>query len=275
MTFAIVLVLAAVQGLTEFLPISSSGHLRLAAAWFGVSDPQTLVDVVLHGGTLVATLWFFRAEVLGILRGLLSLARGQSNDRARLGGLVVLGTIPTGAIGLGLSSWSEVHFSSVTAVGALLIVNGFILWTTKGRGSAQGARALNELTWRDALIIGTVQGLAVLRGISRSGSTIAVALSLGIERSAAAAFSFLLSLPAISAALALLLVEWRSAPPGDAAGVGADVLLVGTVASAVVGLVALRWLVALVDRGHFYRFAPYCWILGGAAIAWSLLTTGT
>ena len=257
------IVLGIVQGLTEFLPISSSGHLRLMEQWFGVHEPQTLFDVSLHVGTLIATCVVFRNELFrvisagfGWLFGRVSLA--ESAD-GRLALLLVLGTIPTGVIGLTVGPVFEGLFSTIPWVGGFLIVNGFILFSVRSKSGESGGRGLGECTWKDALILGFAQGFAILRGISRSGSTIAVGLWLGLRRETAAVFSFLLSVPAILGALVV------TAQGGGGASVEAHLLLLGVGVSALVGYVALRILLAVVEGGAFHRFAPYCWVLGTTA----------
>ncbi len=266
MLWLIILLSAALQGITEFLPVSSSGHLRLLQAWFGVEEPQTFLDICLHAGTLGAVLIFYRERVTKIVSGMFRGVRDRSAWKRelepRLGLLLVLGMIPTGILGLSLGSFSELHLASMTWVGVWLIANGGVLLWTKGR--EQGSRDLADLKPRDVLVVGFVQGLAVLRGISRSGSTIASGLALGLKREAAAELSFLLSIPAIMAAVALKTVElaqsnWQFQVPPEA-------LLVGTLLSAFIGYLALRFLLFVVDRGQLHRFAPYCVVLGVAAI---------
>ena len=250
---------AVIQGLTEFLPVSSSGHLRLIQHWFGVEEPQTFVDLCLHLGTLLAVVWYYRASVFSLLQA--SLGMGEAQNR-KLVGLLVLGTIPTGCIGVFLGDIFESHFSSVMWVGIWLIVTGSALWWT--RGKEEGSRELDDLTMKDVSIIGVIQGFAVLRGISRSGSTIAVGLGLGLKREAAAELSFLLSIPAILGAVVL---KGADVMKGDIAlSVPLDLLAMGTLLSGIVGYFALRLLVALVNQGGLYKFAPYCWVLGAFAL---------
>lgn len=266
--------LAAVQGLTEFLPVSSSGHLRLFGDWFGLQDPQTLFDAVLHGGTLGAVLVVYRDTLGRMFRAVCNaFARRpaeestSAEERAyvRLFWFVGLGTVPTGLIGVPLGTWTEERFASPIAVGVLLLINGVILLTTRPRGDedpAGGRRGLAELTAADALLIGAAQGLAVFRGISRSGTTIAAGMALGLRRDIAAQFSFLLSIPAIGGALAILLLK------AEAESLDWVAMAVGAAVSFGVGLWALRWLLRLVSSNSFYRFAPYCWALGLVAIGW-------
>ncbi len=247
MALGLILALGVLQGLTEFLPVSSSGHLRLCSAWFGVQDPQTLFDVILHVGTLIPVMIVYRAPVLKLLK----------LQDLRLAGILVVATIPTGLIGLLLGDAMEGLAADVRFVGAALAVNGLILLALgrlEGRQVAEEAkgRGLDEITIVDALVVGTVQGLAVFRGISRSGSTITAGLVRGLDREAAAALSFLLSIPAISGALVLEV---------DASAMAAEGLgtyLIGGAAAAISGTAALIGLLGLLKRGRLHHFAWYC-----------------
>jgi undecaprenyl-diphosphatase len=233
--------------------------------WFGVHEPQTLFDVSLHVGTLIATCIVFRVELKRVIVAGLSwlfrrVALSESED-ARLALLLLVGTVPTGVIGLTLGPRFEGLFSAVPWVGGFLILNGFILFSVRSKAGVASGRGFRECTWKDALCIGAVQGFAILRGISRSGSTIAAGLWLGLRRETAAVFSFLLSVPAILGALVV------SSADGGGTSVEAHLLLLGVGVSAVVGYGALRVLLAIVGRGSFHRFAPYCWGLGFTVLA--------
>ena len=272
MTFIQALLLGIVQGLTEFLPISSSGHLVLVQHLFGLHEAELSFDVSVHVGTLAAVILYFRNDILDILGGLwrtLSKRPAHDADRShvRLAGLIVIGSIPTGAIGLALHGIADQLFASPLITGVMLLLTGGLLFATRpGRHPrADTGRPLQGLTIKDALVIGLIQGLAVMPGISRSGSTIAVGILSGIRHDAAARFSFLLSIPAVAGA-ALLVLK-------DALHQGAIHLptcLLGGFTAMLVGYAALALLVFIVRKGHLYWFAPYCWIIGGIAIAVSL-----
>jgi undecaprenyl-diphosphatase len=272
------LLLALVQGLAEFLPISSSGHLRLLQAAFGVAEPLTVVDVLLHLGTLVAVLIVYRAEVGRLARaGLRLVLRPLAARRllaedpdARLLGLVTLATLPTTAIALSLGPLLDAAAVHLAFVGGALIVNGGLLFLLdrKGRSAAahpETTRPLSALTARDALLIGLAQGLAITRGISRSGTTITAGVLLGLRQDAAATFSFLLSIPAIVGAVILHLSDLS---PADAAHV--PLALIAAVLAGAVGYVALRWLLALLARGRLGLFAGYSATVGLLTLVWSL-----
>jgi len=269
----LVVLLAVVQGVAEFLPISSSGHLRIFQEVLGLEDPQTLFDVMLHVGTLVAVVWVYRERVAAVLAGAWR-AVARRNGRTlpefwaadadfRLFALVGLATLPTGVIALLVGPLLEGWAGSLAFVGAALLVNACLLFVLdRLLRSGKATRGLETLTWKDALLIGLAQGLAVTRGISRSGSTITAAVALGIKQDAAAAFSFLLSIPAILGALVLTLKDFD----GEL-----DLLLpgvFGAVIAAVVGIAALKLLLRILDKGRLGLFAGYCALVGLGALIW-------
>lgn len=276
MSLSLIIALAALQGLTEFLPVSSSGHLRLLSEIFGTEEPQTLFDIMLHVGTLVPIVVIYRSEVSRILLSLLRWARapGSLGDEplARVGLLIVVASVPTAAIGLGLGDFTEALSANVLWVGGALIVNGGILLVLRRLEIAaeqgqegESGRALEELRLGDALVVGCTQGLAIFRGISRSGSTITAGMAMGLSREAAAALSFLLSIPAI---LGALILKWdSSALEGDAW----KPMLIGALVAAFVGWLALSGLLGLLRRGRLHVFAFYCLAVGIATVVWKLM----
>ncbi len=206
-----VVVLAIVQGLTEFLPISSSGHLVLVPRFMGWPDQGLAFDVAVHVGTLSAVLFYFRDELREMLRAWLkSLAGGALDQDARLAWAVLIGTIPVGLVGLMSNGWIEEHLRSPMPIAATTAGFGVIL----GLADRFGARARDEhsLRLRDVLIIGVAQALALVPGTSRSGITMTAGLALGLDRAAAARFSFLLSIPVIVLAGGLETFELVAAP---------------------------------------------------------------
>ena len=262
------------QGLTEFLPVSSSGHLVIAQALFGRQEPQLLFDVMLHVGTLVAIGVVFKKDIVDLARALLGKTQGESADRSsatRMLVALVAGCVPTAVIGVGFADQLERLFASTTAAGVGLIITGLILMSTRFKGAASsdaGAGAPGRIGIGRALLIGTAQGLAICPGISRSGSTIAVALLLGVERELAARFSFLLAIPAILGALAFELKDYSPSANGSQAGVGA--MLFGAVIAAAVGVLALKLLLHFVRGGRLSAFAYYCWALGLLAVGFGV-----
>jgi len=257
------ILLGIIQGLTEFLPVSSSGHLVIFQNLLGFKEPELLLDTSLHLGTLLAVCIYFRSDLqkmlLGtwefVFRGRRAGAEGRTHrSHATLTWWVLIGTVPTGLIGVFFRHPLENLFGSVSLVALMLLVTGAIVGLTKFiPGKIGKGRALGYLR---SLAIGTAQGLAIIPGISRSGATIACGLSLGLEREMAGRFSFLLSIPAILGAVVLQLKD------GNFSSVGLFPLFCGFVASALVGLLALKVLMGMVRKGHLSYFAPYCWVLG-------------
>ena len=255
--------LGVIQGLTEFLPVSSSGHLVIFQNLLGFKEPELLLDTSLHLGTLLAVCIYFRSDLGKMLLGTWNFVfRGKaagagSNDQkahAALTWWILIGTVPTGLIGLFFRHPMENLFGSVSLVAVMLLVTGTIVGLTKFLPGKTGkGRPLGYLI---SLAIGIAQGLAIIPGISRSGTTIACGLSLGLERETAGRFSFLLSIPAILGAVVLQLKD------GNIAGVGLFPLFCGFISSVLVGLLALKVLMGMVRKGHLSYFAPYCWALG-------------
>lgn len=250
-------VLGLVQGLTEFLPVSSSGHLVLAEALTGVKTPGVFVEVVLHVATLGSVLIVYGKRLWELIVGLFQ----RSPDRIRYIGLLIVASIPAAIVGLLFQQAIEERFHSMPWLGIDFIVTGIILWSTRHMGGNK-----TEPGWGAALGIGAGQAFAILPAISRSGSTVAAALWAGLTPAAAAEFSFLLAVPVIAGAA---LLEGRHAVVNIAA-VGLGPLILSFVLSFASGVFAIRFLVALLRRGRFYAFAPYCWIVGVFTLAWAV-----
>ena len=266
-------VLGIVQGLTEFLPVSSSGHLVLVHHMFGLVEPELLFDICVHVGTLAAVLVVFHRDILQMfsaviqLPGLVRSAGGlgalvANHPEVRLMAMIVIGSIPTAVLGVMFAKIAEQLFGTVWLVGAALMTTGTFLWFTRRQNTS--GRPIKSMRLKDALIIGLAQGLAIIPGISRSGATISAALYLGVDRELAGRFSFLLAIPAILGALVLGL-------DSDAFHTDLPVttIISGSLAAAGVGYLALVVLLKIVRRGQLHRFAPYCWLVGFAAIVLS------
>ena len=256
--------LGILQGLTEFLPVSSSGHLVLGQMFFGLKESLLSFDISVHMGTLAAVLVVYLADIrrMGDALGRFAFGSGEKSWRhfmddgeRRFILFILLGSVPTALIGLGLKKMEHILFSSGVLVGSMLILTGCILWVSrKFYGDESQGERVNGIR---AIWIGVVQGLAVIPGISRSGSTICAGMAAGLNRHEAARFSFLLSIPAILGAQVLSLKDMIQV------GGGVDgATLWGTLASFLTGLLALKLLLKLVDSGKFHFFAPYCWGLG-------------
>ena len=267
------LVLGMVQGATEFLPVSSSGHLVIVQNIFGLTEPAVLFDVVLHVATLLAVLWYYRKDVLAILRQSVAALRGLSKGAGwtavqaeypffRLAWLIFVGSIPTAVLGFGFQETFEKLFGSLQAVGMMLMITGLwlpglVLLLT--RFAPRGERGIPRMRVRDAVLIGLAQGLAIAPGISRSGFTLAAALLLGLERETAARYSFLLSVPSVLGALLFKLADGGN-------GVSQLAMFLGFVAALVAGYFCLVLLVRVVKRGQLAWFAPYCFLVGLLAL---------
>ncbi|HET7678144.1 MAG TPA: undecaprenyl-diphosphatase UppP [Candidatus Limnocylindrales bacterium] len=266
-------VIGIVQGLTEFLPISSSAHLILLPRLLGWDDPfinSAGFDVMLHLGTLAALMLFFWRDLLRLLRAwLASLAErriGGDPDR-RLAWLIFVTMLPAAAIGAAFESFFDTAFRERLALVALLLVTGAaLLWLAERRGSR--TRQLDRLTLRDAVVIGAAQALALFPGMSRSGTTIAAGLFLGLERAAAARFSFLMGVPIIAGAG---LWKARLFLTGEAGTFEPVVLLVGMIASAVAGLAAVSALLAYLRLHSTSIFIAYRVGFAALVVAWLLL----
>lgn len=260
------LVLGVVQGLTEFLPVSSSGHLVLANFYLGWGDSLPLaVDIATNTGTLLAVLVYLRQDVLSAVTGF---ARGLTSPAARQGPgwrlalLVLAGSVPTAILALGLKGVFE-RLNAPLPVALALAVTGAILWFAPRSGSKHEVK---DVTFKDVLIAGTVQGLAVIPGISRSGSTISALLARGVDAALAPRLSFLMYL-VVSFGVALFGI-------GDVreSGIGGAALLAMAASSFVVGYAALVLVFRLLKRGQFRVFAPYLWALAAVTLAYLALT---
>jgi undecaprenyl-diphosphatase len=248
--------------LTEFLPVSSSGHLVVFERLLRFEEPPLLTTVVLHLGTLFATVVVFRRDLLALFLALPRVFRRRtgvasetdSDPEVRLLRLLIVGCVPTALIGLAVRDLFERAFSSLAAVGVGFLVSAVVLFLTRFVRT-EGRRALGGMKTLDALGIGLAQGIAIAPGISRSGSTISAALFFGLDRELSGRYSFLLSLPAIVGAN---LLEFRHLPDdGWGSGVAAP-LAIGALVARLVGVAALHLLLAVVRRGKFYRFSYYC-----------------
>jgi undecaprenyl-diphosphatase len=257
-----------VQGVTEFLPISSSGHLVIFQTWIGLTHGQVFFDVMLHIGTLAAVLAVYRNDLRDLLASLWEetrnwaatggpMARLAQKPGPRFFGFVALASVPTGLIGFFFEEKFEILFASVLSVGYMLLINGLILW---GAGKLKETpNDIGSMTWTAAVAVGFAQGLAITPGISRSGITIATGLLFGLRREFAVKFSFLLSIPAILGAAVLKL---ESPPPSL---IPSDWLAIGLgmAVSFLFGYGSIRLLILMVVRGNLRYFSVYCWVLGG------------
>jgi undecaprenyl-diphosphatase len=268
------LVLGIVQGLTEFLPISSSGHLRIVPALLGWEDPGAAFTAVIQIGTLVAVLAYFRQDIVRIGRAWMrSLAgRGPRGDLdAQMGWMMIVGTVPIVVCGLAFKDQIETSLRSMHVVAAAMIGLALLLAAAEAwvrarhrRGIAQ--KQLDQITWGDTVFTGLAQALALVPGSSRSGVTITAGLFAGMSRETAARFSFLLSLPSVFAAGAYQLYKAR----GELLATGQDIAALGvaTVASLVVGYLSIAFLLSYLKTHTTYVFVAYRLLLGGLICYW-------
>jgi undecaprenyl-diphosphatase len=256
-------ILGVVQGLTEFLPISSSGHLVLGESLLKVKFADIGFDVFLHVGTLLAVIIYFRQPIWKMLRAVWFKFKSKLVKKGdteyleedwQLFWLIILGSIPAGLIGVGFKDFFEKAFSSVRIVSVMLLFTGTILFLTR---FFKGVR--EKLRWADALWVGLAQAIAILPGVSRSGLTISAGIFRKVEPAKAAEFSFLLSLPAVLGANVLELkdVLSRSNKSG-----GVTVYLAGAIAALIVGYIAIKFLLGVIKKGKFQYFGYYCFAVG-------------
>ncbi len=250
------MLLGLLQGLTEFLPVSSSGHLALGQAVWGIQTGNITFEVIVHFGTLLAVITALRARIINLVVGCLRRDGASWHTIC----LLMVGSIPAGVVGILFKDMLKATFASPIAVCGFLIATGCILWSTR---FARGDRV--KITFLDAILIGFAQALAVLPGISRSGSTIGMGLWRGLDGREAATFSFLLSIPIIFGATALEVGNLLAHPPQMNALWS---LLIGAIVAYISGVFAIRWLLSLLSGGHFTQFAYYCWLIGLIGIAY-------
>jgi undecaprenyl-diphosphatase len=244
--------LAVLQGFTEFLPISSSGHLVLAPRVMGWPDQGLAFDVAVHLGTLIAVVTYFRHDLVAMTGAWLrSVTGGPSSPDARLASAVIWGTLPVALAGFFLAGSVETEFRSPLVVASTTGGFGVVLWLADRRGDR--SRDHYSLRWREVMLIGLVQVLALVPGTSRSGITMTAGLLLGLSREAAARFSFLLAVPVILAAATLETAHLLEAPePADWTALG-----VGMAASALVAYLTIRYFLAYIGRVGMWPFAVY------------------
>lgn len=256
--------LGIIQGLTEFLPISSSGHLALMQRLMGFEEPALLFDTLLHLGTLIAVIIYFRGELVDIAGSIWGwIAYRRTDDKTRLALFLLAGTVPAAVIGSLFEGFFEDAFASPAIIGLMLLVTGAILGLSDML--SEGTVHLGGVGYKNALIIGLAQAAAIMPGLSRSGSTIAAGIWRGLKREEAATFSFLLSIPAIIGASGLQLFKngFHALEP--------QIALAGVASAAVFGFIAIALLMRLVRARMLRLFSVYCFIVGSIAIASAII----
>lgn len=257
-----------VQGASEFLPVSSSGHLVLVPWLLQWEDPGLAFDTTLHLGTLLAVVAVFWRELCALVVGLVASVRERSlsDDPVRkTAWLLLVATVPAAFTGFLFEDFFESLFARPLWVGFLLLGTGSLLAFSERR--SRKASELAKMSWLDALFVGLGQALAIAPGISRSGATISVGLCRGLRREAAARFSFLLSVPVILGAGLFRVMKLPDMPSGTPS---AETLLVGLVAAAISGFLSIRFLLSYLRTRRLYPFAVYCWVAGALSVLLSL-----
>ncbi len=244
-----IVILGLVQGLTEFLPISSSGHLVILQKLFAINENQLLISVLLHFGTLIPVLIVFRKDIIDIL--------SFKKNKRHFIFLIIVASIPTAIMGIFFEDFFEKLFSSTISAAFMLIVTGFILLL--GDRLANYDNTLSNFKWLNAILVGLAQGFAIIPGISRSGSTITASLIQGLEKEDAARFSFILSIPVIGGAGLLKIT--------DAVSVGVNnfnltAMILGILSAIISGYIAIRYFIYILKKQKLIYFSYYCWILG-------------
>ena len=269
MDFLRSVVLGLLQGLTEFLPISSSAHLAIFPKFFGWSDPGAAYTAVVQIGTELAVVLYFWRDIWSIatgwLKGLFS-AEARREQEWRMGWFVIIGSLPIVLIGLALESQIDDNFRNLWVIGTTLIVLGVVLGIAERVG--RNAKPIEDLTWGQAVLFGLAQAAAVVPGVSRSGATISMGLFLGYERAAATRYAFLLAIPAVVGAGVYKLKD----VPGGQNEYGWAPTIVGTVVAFVVGIAVLHWLLGYVSKRSYAPFIAYR--IGLGALVLVLVGTG-
>ncbi len=255
------IILGLIQGITEWFPISSTGHLRIAEHFFGLSVPL-LFDVALHVGTLLVTLIYFRKDIVNVLGALFK--RDFKSDDGKLILPIIIGTIPTALIAVLAGNELDAYFSSLLLLGVGFIAGGIVLVASKFTVERK-----DKISLPTALLLGLMQGISIIPSISRSGLTIAVALMLGIKKELAFKFSFLLSIPAVIGALGYTLYQEHEAL--EVAGINSIEIAAALIVTMVVSFLALRLLWKVLEAKKFWVFSIYCFAVGVLMIVFSVL----
>lgn len=270
MTLFEAVILGIIQGITEFLPVSSSGHLVLAQHWLGITGNALTFDVIVHAGSLAAIVVVLKDELLGIVAGLFGGRSREAREGRALFWRLVVATLPLVVVGLLLRDWVDEAFSSaLVSVAFLFVTGGFLLYadrTTDRRSYGMSGSGIGDgsVHWSQAIWMGISQAFAVLPGLSRSGVTMGAGLMTGLDREAAARFSFLMSIPAI---LGATILELRGLLTGEVVSVaGTEALVVGAVVSAITTYLAVVLFLRFVRNGRLAPFAYYTWVLGAVTL---------
>lgn len=275
MTYLQAAILGIVQGLAEFLPISSSGHLALLQYFFGVeSDSVLLFTVMMHVGTLVSVFIIYRKDIWALLKELcytikdLCTGKGpriNANPMRRMGFMIIVATIPTAFIGLLFEDFFESLYASIVAIAMGLIFTGIILLVAERMGRSD--KGPMEMKWRHAIFIGIMQGIAICPGVSRSGSTLFGGLIAGLKREFAVEFAFLISIPSI---LGSVILEMPKAIAGGADASMIGPIILGVILAMISGIVAIKAMIKVVTGKRLFGFSIYVWLVAAAVLAYAM-----
>ena len=266
MSLTAAILLGVIQGLTEFLPVSSSAHLLLARAYFGWEIPKAIelpFDVALHVGTLAAIVVFFRAEIIKMIAALPRLFAPRPDPPVIMMRLIAVGTIPVVIVGLLFKDVIEDVLRAPAVVAVALVVGAALLLIAERLGPR--TRDESSIGWGEALLIGVAQASALIPGMSRSGSTISMGMFLGVRRDAAARFTFLLAIPAMIAAAAKEGLELLETAPPPGSG---SIIAAGTIVSAIVGYLTIKYFLRFLATNRLDLFAYYRLVLAAATVVW-------
>lgn len=273
------IILGLVQGLAEFLPISSSGHLAALQYFFDVSSDNVLTfTVMLHFGTLIAIFVAYWKDIVDLVIELFATLKDiftgkglqiNKNETRKLGVMIIIATIPTAVIGLLFNDFFNSLYSSMLFIGVALLVTGTCLWLAEKKGG--GKKGVKEMTWKNALFIGICQSIAICPGISRSGATMVGGLASHFNRPHAVRFAFLISIPSVLGAFILELPDAVKAASTEQ-GVGLGVMAAGIIVAAVSGYAAIKVMIKAVTNEKLFYFSIYTWIAGLFLIGYSIVT---
>lgn len=262
------------QGVTEFLPISSSGHLVLLQKLFGIDEGNLFLTVMLHFGTLISIIIVYFKDIVCIISEFIKLITELLRDKKikidneyrKLGIMIIIGSIPTALMGILLEDIFESFYNTTIIIGLALLFTGILLWVAERINS--GKKSIFKMTVKDAIVIGTFQGMAITPGLSRSGSTIVGGLFMGLSKKNATRFSFLLALPATFGASVLELSKTLTTNLSD---VSFLIVVVGILASCITGIFSIKFLIKVLEKGKLYYFSYYVWFLGLIVILFELI----
>jgi len=260
------IVLGIIQGLTEFLPVSSSGHIELGKAIIGIDESEAglLFTVTLHFATALSTIIVFRKDILELIKGIFKF---KWNNETKFTFFIVISMIPAVLVGLFFKDQIDKFFSGhILLVSLMLILTGILLFLSDKLSSKDGLMSSGN-----ALFLGIIQAIAILPGISRSGSTIAVAVLLGINRERAARFSFLMVLPLIFGAMAKEITDFSAMGPSVSSSSIDMAIVLGFIAALFSGIFACKWMISIVKRSRLAYFAYYCWLVGIIGLIYQLI----